>query len=147
MQRLTITPPPPSEQGVGAAYGALFYGEPVWPGTDALLPLPWHTPRVKRILAVVFTICLCLPAGATAYSFLPKEISEQEAMVYEYLYWDNYTMPMSVSHFHRYNATHTSCLVRWEYDGYLYFSRDYVSLHHGEFVVHPATFELWRNSP
>jgi hypothetical protein len=56
-------------------------------------------------------------------------------------------MPMSVSHFHRYNATHTSCLVRWKYDGYIYFRRDYVSLQHGELAVHPATFESWRNSP
>jgi hypothetical protein len=41
---------------------------------------------VKRVLALVFVICLCLPAGASAYSFLPKEIAEREAMVYEYLY-------------------------------------------------------------
>lgn len=126
----------------------MFYRPSVWTGTDALPPLPWHNRCMKRVLAIVFVIGLCLPAGAAGYSFLPKEVAEQEAMVYEYLYWDNYTMPMSVAHFHRYNATHTSMLVRWEYDGYLCFSRDYVSLRHGEVVVHPASsFETWRVSP
>jgi hypothetical protein len=102
---------------------------------------------MKPVLAAMFVMSLCYPAGASGYSFLPREIAEQEAMVYEYLYWENFTTPMSISHFHRYNATHTSCLVRWEEGGYLDFSRDYVSLHHGEVVVHPANFEVWLNSP
>jgi hypothetical protein len=73
--------------------------------------------------------------------FLPKEIAEREVVVYEYLDWDNFTMPISVSRCHRYNATHVSCLARYELNGYLDFSRDYVSLSHGEPVVHPAGWE------
>jgi hypothetical protein len=97
---------------------------------------------MKRVLAVAWLICVCLPAGASAHgAFLSKEIAEREVAVYEYLYWDNITMPISVSQCHRYNATHVSCLARYELRGYLDFSRDYVSLSHGEPVVHPATSE------
>jgi hypothetical protein len=97
---------------------------------------------MKRVLAVAFLVCVCLPAGASAQgAFLPNETAEREVMVYEYLEWDNFTMPISVSQCHRYNATHVSCLARYELDGYLDFSRDYVSLSHGEPVVHPAGWE------
>ena len=97
---------------------------------------------MKRVLAVALLICFCLPTGASARgAFLSKEIAEREVEVYEYLYWDNFTMPISVSRCHRYNATHVSCLARFELNGYLDFSRDYVSLLHGEPVVHPASFE------
>ena len=97
---------------------------------------------MKRVLAVAWLICFCLPAGALAHgAFLPKETAEQEVIVYEYLYWDNLTMPISVSQCHRYNATHVSCLARYELNGYLDFSRDYVHLSHGEPVVQPGSFE------
>ena len=99
---------------------------------------------MKRVLAVALLTCFCLPTGASARGpFLSKVIAEREVAVYEYLYWDNFTMPISVSRCHRYNATHVSCLARFELSGYLDFSRDYVSLLHGEPVVHPASFESW----
>jgi hypothetical protein len=97
---------------------------------------------VGIVLAIVSLVCLCLPAGASAHgAVLPKEIAEREVEVYEYLYWDNFTMPISVSQCHRYNATHVSCLARFELNGDLDFSRDYVHLHHGEPVVDPGSFE------
>jgi|GEM_PF-2633955 len=97
---------------------------------------------MKCVLAVMLLICLCLPAAASAQSgFLSKEVAEQEVMVYEYLYWENTTMPISVSQCHRYDATHVSCLARFELNGYVDFSRDYVSLRQGEPVVDPGAFE------
>ena len=97
---------------------------------------------VGIVLAVMSLVCLCLPAGASAHgAVLPKDIAEREVEVYEYLYWNNFTMPISVSQCHRYNATHVSCLARFELNGLLDFSRDYVSLHHGEPVVDPGSFE------
>lgn len=102
---------------------------------------------MKRVLAAALLTCVCLPAGASAHgAFLPKEIAEREAIVYEYLYWDNLTMPISVSQCHRYNATHVSCLVRFELSGALNFSRNYVHLYRGEPVVDPGAFESIRIS-
>jgi hypothetical protein len=97
---------------------------------------------MKRVLAVMVLMCLCLPAAASAQSaYLSKEVAGQEVMVYEYLYWENTTMPISVTQCHRYDATHVSCLARFELNGYLDFSRDYVSLRRGEPVVEPGAFE------
>jgi len=97
---------------------------------------------VRRVLVIVSLLCLCLPAVASARgTFLPKEIAEREVVVYEYLYWEDFTMPISISQCRRYNATHVSCLARFELRGYLDFSRDYVSLYHGEPVVDPGSFE------
>jgi len=97
---------------------------------------------MRRVLTVVLLVCLYLPAAVSAHgAFLPKEVAEQEVLVYEYLYWENLNMPISVSQCHRYNATHVSCLARYELSGYLDFSRDYVSLHHGEPVVDPGSWE------
>jgi hypothetical protein len=86
---------------------------------------------------------MLLPTGRGfgARRVLPKEIAEQEVMVYEYLYWDNLSMPISVSQCHRYNATRVSCLARYELNGHLDFSRDYVHLSRGEPVVRPGSFE------
>jgi len=81
-------------------------------------------------------------AAASAHgAFLPKRITQREVMVYEYLYWNDLAMPISVSQCHRYNATRVSCLARYELNGYVDFARDYVSLSHGEPVVSPAGWE------
>jgi len=97
---------------------------------------------MKRVLAAMLLIGLCLPAAASAQgAYLAKEVAEQEVVVYEYLYWENTTMPITVSQCHRYDASHISCLARFELNGYLNFSRDYVSLRHGEPVVDPGSFE------
>ena len=97
---------------------------------------------MKRLFPVLLAVCVSLTTAASAHgSFLPEAVAEQEVEVYEYLYWNNFTMPMSVSQCHRHNATHVSCLARWELDGYIAYSRDYVSLHHGEPVVDPGSFE------
>ena len=95
------------------------------------------------VLAVVSLACLCLPAGASAHgAVLTKEVAEREVEVYEYLTFNNFAMPMSVSQCHRYNATRVSCLARFEVNGDLNFSRDYVHLQHGEPVVDPGAFEF-----
>ena len=100
---------------------------------------------MKRVLAVIWITCLCLsalPAAASAQGeFLTKEVAEQEVVVYEYLYWNNLTMPISVSQCHRYDAGHVSCLAQFELNGALDFSRDYVRLSRGEPVVDPGSFE------
>jgi len=97
---------------------------------------------MKRVIAAAWLICFCLPAGASAHgAVLSKEIAEREVIVQEYLYWNNLTMPISVSQCHRYNTARVSCLARFELNGYLNYSRDYVSLHHGEPVVDPGSFE------
>ena len=79
---------------------------------------------MKRLFPVLLAVCFSFPAAASAYgSFLPKAVAEEEVQVYEYLYWDNFTMPMSVSQCRRHNATHVSCLARWELDGYIIFAQ------------------------
>ena len=100
------------------------------------------------VFLAVFAAMLCLPSIANSTvpienTKLTVNEAKQEIEVYEFMYWNNIHLQITVSQCHRYNANRISCLAVWKGKEYIAFDRDYVTLHrNGEVIVNPAGLEI-----